>query len=128
MEAFYAIDQYPIDPVRTQQMLHTFLQEETLGKAWLIMDNAEAIGYTILTFVWSFEYGGRIAFLDELYISDKARGKGAGGASVAFIKTQQKALDLKIIYLEIEPHNAPARTLYQKYGFLAHTRELMILK
>src|ERR1044072_9860452 len=75
MQDFYAIDNYPIDPAVSKSLLMEFLENESLGKGWLILNEREVIGYVIITFVFSFEYKGRIAFLDELYISPTEIGR-----------------------------------------------------
>ena len=108
-------------------MMHEFLENENLGKGWLIINDGQVMGYVILTFVFSFEYKGRIAFLDELFISSKARGMGLGKQALDFIHEEAKALSLKIIYLEVEGHNEVAKNLYLSKNFTSHNRGLMKL-
>ena len=128
MKAFYAIDNYPIDKEKSKTLFQEFISNEDLGKSWLILSDEETVGYVILTFVFSFEYQGKIAFLDELYLSKKARGKGIGSQAVAFIIEESKKLSLKLIYLEIENHNQNAQKLYIANGFELHNRKLMTHK
>ena len=125
MQDFYAIDNYPIDTAVSKSLLTEFIENENLGKGWLILDNDIPVGYVILTFVFSFEYKGRIAFLDELYISAKARGKGMGKKTVDFIHEQALDLAINIIYLEVEGHNTIAQKLYLSKDFVVHNRKLM---
>ena len=127
MQDFYAIDNYPIDTAVSKSLLTEFIENENLGKGWLILDNDITVGYVILTFVFSFEYKGRIAFLDELYISAKARGKGMGKKTVDFIHEQALDLAINIIYLEVEGHNTIAQKLYLSKDFVVHNRKLMKL-
>ena len=71
MQEFYAIDHYPIDTIETRKLLETFIANKNLGQAYLIYNNDKIIvGYVIMTFVFSFEYKGILAFLDELYITE----------------------------------------------------------
>ncbi|RKS95273.1 GNAT family acetyltransferase [Flavobacterium limicola] len=128
MEEFYAIDNYPISVDVSKALFQEFISNENLGKAWLIVSDNEIVGYIILTFVFSFEYQGRIAFLDELYVTEKVRGKGIGNKAVTFIKTESHKLSLKLIYLEVEPHNKKAQKLYLANGFESHKRQLMQYK
>ena len=128
MKAFYAIDNYPIDKEKSKTLFQEFISNEDLGKSWLILSDEETVGYVILTFVFSFEYQGKIAFLDELYLSKKARGKGIGSQAVAFIIEESKKLSLKLIYLEIENHNQNAQKLYIASSFELHNRKLMAYK
>ena len=128
MQEFYAIDNYPISVDLSKTLFQEFISNENLGKAWLIVSDNEIVGYIILTFVFSFEYQGRIAFLDELYVTEKARGKGIGNEAISFIKTESHKLSLKLIYLEVEPHNKKAQKLYLANGFESHKRQLMQYK
>lgn len=125
MSEFYAIDNYPFDTTIAKNLFEEFLTNDNLGKCWLLVWNQEVIGYLILTFVFSFEYQGKIAFLDELYIQPKAQGQGIGKSAVAFAKTQSEELGLKLLYLEVEEHNLSAQQLYLKSGFTIHPRKLM---
>ena len=93
MQDFYAIDNYPIDIEVSKKLFQEFISDENLGKAFLICHSdegrtSELVGYVILIYVFSFEYKGRIAFLDELYIKESYRGKGIGKQTIDFIKEQ----------------------------------------
>ena len=125
MQEFYAIDDYPIDIEKSKKLFSEFISNEKLGKAWLILSENKTVGYTILTFVFSFEYGGKIAFIDELYLSETARGKGIGKATIAFLQSEAQRLALKLLYLEVEHHNSNAQKLYLAAGFSLHNRNLM---
>ena len=127
MEEFYAIDNYPRDATVSRDLFMEFTENENLGRGWVILHDGRAVGYVILTFVFSFEYKGKIAFLDELFISPGARGFGLGKTTLDFINEQAKALSIKIIYLEIEGHNAVAQQLYLSKGYKVHNRGLMKL-
>ena len=128
MQEFYAIDDYPISIDVSKALFQEFISNKNLGKAWLIFSDNEIVGYIILTIIFSFEYQGKIAFLDELYVTEKARGKGIGSKAIAFIKTESHKLSLKLIYLEVEPHNEKAQKLYLANGFESHKRQLMQYK
>lgn len=128
MQKFYAIDDYPISIDVSKVLFQEFISNKKLGKAWLIFSDNEVVGYIILTFIFSFEYQGKIAFLDELYVTEKARGQGIGSKAIEFIKGESHKLSLKLIYLEVEPHNKKAQNLYIVNGFEMHNRKLMRLK
>lgn len=125
MEEFYAIDHYPIDIVVTQELFQTFIENEGLGKCWLIFHNQTLVGYLILTYVFSFEYKGQITFLDELYIKENARGKGIGRETIKFVQKYAKMHQLKVVYLEVEQHNEVAKKLYLANDFIIHNRQIM---
>lgn len=125
MRDFYAIDGYPIDSDRSEKLFEQFIEETHLGRAWLIACDGKTVGYVILTYVFNFEYGGKIAFVDELYLSEEARGKGIGKKTIEFIKAESEKLGLKLLYLEVEDHNVNAQKLYLSAGFEFHNRLIM---
>ena len=128
MQDFYAIDNYPMDVEVAKKLFQEFISNEHLGKSWLIYTENEIVGYIILTFIFSFEYGGKIAFVDELFIKETARGKGIGKEAIQFIQKEVPKLSLKLLYLEVEPHNENAQKLYLAHDFEFHNRKLMKYK
>lgn len=125
MEDFYAIDNYPIHINESKQLFQTFILNPNLGKAWLIYENDIIVGYVILTFVFSFEYKGILAFLDELYIKREHQGKGIGKQTVLFIQQESSQLNVKMLYLEVEEHNENAQKLYLANDFVVHNRKIL---
>jgi len=128
MRDFYAIDGYQMNDQEARDLFMEFITNENLGRAWLIIADESIVGYVILTFVFSFEYKGKIAFLDELYIAERARGKGIGKETIQFIKAQVQILSLKMVYLEVENHNVIAQQLYLSNGFDLHNRKFLSYK
>ena len=128
MQDFYAIDNYPMDVEVAKTLFQEFISNEHLGKSWLMYSENEIVGYIILTFIFSFEYGGKIAFVDELFIKETARGKGIGKEAIQFIQREVPKLSLKLLYLEVEPHNENAQKLYLAHDFVIHNRKLMKYK
>ena len=128
MQDFYAIDNYPMDVEVAKTLFQEFISNEHLGKSWLMYSENEIVGYIILTFIFSFEYGGKIAFVDELFIKETARGKGIGKKAIQFIQREVPKLSLKLLYLEVEPHNENAQKLYLAHDFVIHNRQLMKYK
>jgi len=128
MEQFYAIDGYPVDAAVSKDLFFEFIENDVLGRGWVIAADSKPVGYIILTFVFSFEYAGRIAFLDELFVTEEMRGQGIAKQALDFVSAEARALSVKIIYLEIEPHNEAAKRLYLSKNFMEHKRGLMRLK
>lgn len=124
MSRFYAIDGYPMDESKSRSLLTEFVSNPVLGKIWIV-ETDKPVGYAILTLVFSFEFGGRIAFIDELYLDEACRGRGNGRQTIAFIKEKAREMDVKMLYLEVEHHNVLAQKLYLSAGFETHHRKFM---
>ncbi len=82
-----------------------------------IMRVAEAIvGYAIVVYYWSNEYGGNIALIDELYVKPAWRRKGVGSSCLLHIAKRTR-MNLKGMHLETTPSNRRARAFYSRHGF-----------
>lgn len=125
MHDFYTIDNYPFDSKKAENLFQTFVSQPQLGQGFVILSDGEIAGYMILTYFFSFEFGGRMALFDELYIAADFRGKSLGKLAMEFGKQVMKELDIVGYYLEVEPHNEVAKKLYLAQGFKNHAREFM---
>ncbi len=126
---FYAIDDYPIDRDKSTALFHEFIQNSELGQCFIILnEEKEVCGYIIYVSIFSFEMGGRVMLLDELYVKKEYQGKGIGRSALEFVKKIAIENNFKRIVLEVEPHNSRAITLYESERFKKHKRFLMINK
>jgi ribosomal protein S18 acetylase RimI-like enzyme len=125
MERFYAIDHYDFQFERTKKALHDFIADERLGRIWMISVDHLPIGYIILAYNFCFEFGGRNAFIDELYLEKEHRGKGIGRKVVEYVIEEAKKMNIAALHLEVEHQNITAAELYRKFGFTDHHRILM---
>ena len=114
MEQFYAEAQYPFDREKAGAALEPFLANPALGRAWLFRDGDAAVGYFVLTLGWSLEYGGRDAFVDELFVSPSHRGRGLGRRALEEIDEACRELGVWALHLEVEKDNFPAAELYRQ--------------
>ncbi|ELR73072.1 hypothetical protein C900_00152 [Fulvivirga imtechensis AK7] len=125
MRSFNAIDNYPFNENLARENLHKLITNEFLGRLWLIISDGSVAGYIALTFGFSFEYGGRDAFIDELYLKKGFRSKGIGGATIDFVANEAEKLGVKAVHLEVERHNEKGNRLYTRKGFTEHNRILL---
>ena len=125
MAEFYAIDDYPFDRHLNERNLYKFLADEKLGKLWLIIQDSNIVGYVVLAFGFSFEYGGRDAFIDELFIKNQYRGKGIGTEVLKMLEKEAADLGVQAIHLEVEKHNEKGNRLYTKSGYSGQERWLL---
>lgn len=125
MKNFYAIDNYEYNAEIGKKTALELIENKQLGRLYIIKENLDYVGYIALTFGFSFEYNGRDALIDELYIEENWRNKGIGKLAIEFIVQQTKQLGVNVIHLEVEQHNKSAYELYRKSGFKENDRILM---
>jgi diamine N-acetyltransferase len=125
MREFYAIDEYTFNERTARPALEKFITDSSLGRLWLIENEDKAIGYVALTFSYSFEFHGRDAFIDELFIDANYRGQGVGNQAMQFTEERCREFGIDALHLEVERTNVAGLALYKKFGFKDHGRFLM---
>jgi len=86
------------------------------GRIVMLLSGDEVIGYSIVTYYWSNEYGGLVLFIDELYIKEAFRGKSIGSNFIKHLLAAESAT-CKVAQIEVFPSNTRALGLYTKIGF-----------
>jgi len=125
VQAYYEFDHLSFDECVARTALKNFIDDPTFGRIWLISVDSELVGYLILTLGYSIEYGGRDAFIDEVYIRAEYRGRGIGSQTISFAEEECRTLGVRALHLEVERENTNAQRLYRKVGFIDHDRYLM---
>jgi ribosomal protein S18 acetylase RimI-like enzyme len=115
----------PFDSGEARAALETFLARAELGQAWLLWLGERPAGYVILTLGYSFEFRGRDAFIDELYIEPEFRRMGLGRRAMEFVEERARALNVNALHLEVDRGNDSAVELYRRTGYEDHGRHLM---
>jgi GNAT superfamily N-acetyltransferase len=122
---FYEHEGYPFDVPTASHAMRTLIENESLGRMLVIEHAGGAAGYLVVTFGYSLEFGGRDAFIDELFVMPNARGAGLGTRALAV--AEQVCVDngIRALHLEVEFVNESAKRLYTRSGYTEHTRHLM---
>jgi ribosomal protein S18 acetylase RimI-like enzyme len=96
-------------------------------KLRIVMLSADGvnIGYCIIVFFWSNEYGGNAVVIDELYVKKEYRNKGIASK---FILSRFDAYD-DVVSLKIEstPSNEAGARLYERLGFVLSENHHLLL-
>jgi diamine N-acetyltransferase len=127
MQEFYVYDHHKYVEQKAMGALTTFLASDQWGFAWLIYFNDSLIGYVVVTFGFSLEFGGRDAFVDEVYLREPYRGIGVGTQILDFLKDVCRENDIKALHLEVGNENDAAYRFYLKVGFEDRQSKLMSL-
>ena len=109
---------------RAKEALRQLIADPSMGCAWLVCDEGREIGYIVLTFDYSLEYGGKCAWVDEFFVKKEYRGKGVGLQTLEFFASEAKKLGAKTVHLIVNYEN-PAIRLYERAGFEKHQRYAM---
>ena len=125
IEAFYETEALRFDKTTARQAVTGLIGDKVLGTVLVAVEDEAVVGYLALTFGYSLEYGGRDAFIDEVYVDRSHRRSGIGRQLLDRALEICTAEQVRALHLEVEEGNLPARTLYGRGGFEEHERILM---
>ena len=94
------------------------------GGVWIVTRDAATIGYALVSYGFDLEYGGRDAWLTELWIDEAARGGGSGAQVLQLLEPELAARGVGALHLQVRPEN-PAKRLYERMGYTASPRVVM---
>jgi aminoglycoside 6'-N-acetyltransferase len=122
MVAFNREEGIDWDPARGEAPLRRLLADPSLGRVVVVKDGGERVGYAVVTYGYDLEFGGRDAFLTELWIDAGARGRGLARRVLDDIVADLRAKGFGALHLQVRAENAEARRLYAAAGFDGTTR------
>jgi len=125
MREFYAAEGLPYDEILLRRALGELWKEPFHGGAWLARDASAAVGYGVLCCGFSLEYGGRDAFVDELFVRPPWRDRGIGGRLLDAMDAACRERVIAALHLEVDHDNPEGKRLYLRRGFVDHDRHLM---
>ena len=108
--------------------LSALLGDNSNGGCWIFSSETGAAGYMIIGSAFSVEFGGKTAFIDELYITEEHRGKGLGRKALELAENYAKEKGYTFLRLEVELSNTTAQKIYRAGGFKEHERYIMTKK
>jgi GNAT superfamily N-acetyltransferase len=105
------------DPARMRGLLTRVLEDASLGRAWIARIYGEPAGYLLAVYVFSLEYQGITAEIDEFYVIPPHRGLGIGASMLAAAEAQFRIEGCTNVSLQLGRSNEAARKFYQQHGF-----------
>jgi len=127
MGEFYGETGYSLNPDRARAAFLPLLVPNQLGEVWLAELEGRVAGHMVLTFCYSMEYGGRTAFIDDLFVRPMLRNRGVGRALVGHATAICQEVGVRAMHLEVARTNGPAQRVYRAVGFDSTDRELLTL-
>lgn len=105
----------PVDSSHFDKAFAELMRSGERIVCYVAEEDGHLAGYALIARFFSQEAGGEVVWLDEIYIRDEFRGKGAGTALIN--KVFEDFKDAAAYRLEIEPENEGAERLYKRLGF-----------
>lgn len=87
------------------------------GFVLLAVGQSGAVGVACVSYSWTVERGGNVAWLDELYVQPAMREHGVGGELLGEAIAAASVAGCLAMELEVETSHARAEHLYRRHGF-----------
>ena len=102
------------------------LEGSPLGAVYLLGPRRAPIGYLVITFGWSVEFGGMDAFVDEIFVRPGVRGRGMGLDALMSIRNMLKSVGVTAIHLEVDGADEATQRLYRRAHFKPRDRYMLM--
>lgn len=91
------------------------LTDSPYAKGYIFEEEGKVLGYALLAITFSQEAGGKVVWIEEIYILPENRGKGLAKSFFSFLEREYPSA--KRFRLEVEKENEKAVALYKSKGF-----------
>ena len=116
MREFYAESNFPLDHDWAAASFRALLSNPALGCVWLAYRGSLPVGHAVLTVRYCMEFGGLSGYMDDLFVKPAFRHQGVGYALLTVLFAECRARGCKSAQVEVGESNAPALSLYAKFG------------
>ncbi|KNG92371.1 GNAT family N-acetyltransferase [Pseudaestuariivita atlantica] len=99
-----------------------------LGAVYLIGPARAPLGYLVVTFGWSVEFGGMDCFLDEIFIRPAIRGRGIAFEAIGDLCRTLKEAGVRAMHLEVDGADDSAQRLYSRTRFQRRDRYVLMTR
>ncbi len=117
-DAFYHSEAvlHPVPDSHREAMWAELMRSNDYAECFFIDRDGVDAGFLLMAYTFSQESGGRVAWVEEIFIYPEFRGQGLGTALFEFIKKEIEP-NCTRIRLEVEEDNVKAKKLYSSLGF-----------
>nr|WP_244995799.1 GNAT family N-acetyltransferase [Pseudooceanicola nitratireducens] len=126
--AFHEEFGLPLDDDHRVQALAPLLDGSPYGAVWLMGPSRAPIGYIILTFGWSVEFGGMDGFVDELYVRPAVRRRGIATEVLEQLPKTLVETGLRALHLEVREDDDQTVKMYRRQLFKPREGYMLMTK
>ncbi|MEC7793480.1 MAG: GNAT family N-acetyltransferase [Pseudomonadota bacterium] len=126
--AFHEEFGLPLDDDHRIQALAPLLDGSPYGAVWLMGPSRAPIGYIILTFGWSVEFGGMDGFVDELYVRPAVRRRGIATEVLEQLPKTLAETGLRALHLEVREDDDKTVKMYRRQLFKPREGYMLMTK
>lgn len=102
---------------RLREVVSDVIADDRFGFILVAKEAGAVVGVAYVATILSVEHGGRVGWLEELYVPPSHRGKGLGTELLTAVLGVAGKRGLVAIDLEVDVEHQRAESLYRRFGF-----------
>lgn len=106
--------------------LMPILEGSPHGVTYLFGPQRAPIGYVVISFGWSLEFGGMDGFVAEIYVRPGVRKRGIGSEVLTALPKALAAAGLKALHLKVNRDDEGARRFYNRLRFKPRENDMLM--
>ncbi len=99
------------------RLFRELMASDEYAEGYIFEEAGKAVGYGLLAKTYSRESGGKVIWIEEVFVLPEYRSRGFGREFFAKTEDHARACGCVRIRLELEPCNERARSLYARMGY-----------
>ena len=107
---------HPVPDSHREATWAELMRSNDYAECFFINKDGTDAGFLLMAYTFSQESGGKVAWVEEIFINPEYRGQGLGKEFFNFIKKEIEPHCTRI-RLEVEEDNIKAKKLYSSLGF-----------
>ncbi|MCK0150960.1 GNAT family N-acetyltransferase [Marivita sp. S6314] len=115
--SFHAHQGFDTTEEHQQNAILPLLEGSPHGAVWLIGPRRAPVGYVVVSFGWSVEFGGLDAMVDELFIRSAVRNRGMGSEALDGLAKALKEGGIRALHLEAKRSDDTLHKFYARARF-----------
>ena len=116
----------PLPEERLARAVAGVLEDASRGALLLARLDGRPVGVAYLSYQWTLEHGGKIAWLEELFVEPELRAEGLGRRLLQAACDHARRAGCAAIDLEVEAAHPRAANLYAREGFRSLDRRRFV--
>ena len=117
---------YDTDAAHHEAAVLPLLEGSPHGAIWLVGPRRAPVGYVVISFGWSVEYGGLDGVVDEIFVRPPVRGRGMGFEALNGIAKALGASGVRALHLEVARDDESAQRFYSRARFHPRDRTMFM--
>lgn len=122
----------PFDADHIESTFNFLIDNPRYGDVFLISihheSEQEIIGFVVICYSFSVEFGGQIAVIDQIYLSTDWRRQGVGSYVLPIIEAHVNERKCNTITLEVNLGNSGAREFYEQFDYMPRRQYCIMSK